>query len=128
MRGAPVAPFNRRVIHVPSRTPNVETGSYKAVKYGKGKIKNEYYLGRVVVPAEDHLWIVQQWINDALEGTGRGGLSDVVLCKLKEIIAANSTLPEGVVDGMELDLWCAEIINHNSGDKVFVNRQPNSFP
>ena len=53
--GEPVAPFNRSVIWVPLSARSVETGTFGAVKTGKGKIKNIEALGRVTVALEDHL-------------------------------------------------------------------------
>jgi hypothetical protein len=127
VKGGPCSPLNRRIVHVPFYTPCVVTGSYKAVKHcGKGRVENEDYLGKIVVPGEDMLWIVQRWLNQALEGT-TGGLTDDVLSKFKEIVSENSVYPEGA-NTEPLDVWKANIINRHSGDHVFALGQPNSFP
>ena len=85
---------------------------------------NEFYLGRVEVPIEGQLCVVQDWLNDALEGT-TGGLSKDALRRFEETLARNSNF-EGNCKGTKLDIWKAEIVNRTPGDEVFVFKQLSS--
>src|SRR5271165_4678984 len=67
IRGEPVAPFNRSIIRVPPNGRSVETGTFDAVKTAGGRITNIEKLGRVTVAVENHLWIVESWIEEVLK-------------------------------------------------------------
>lgn len=123
--GDPVAEYNRRVIRVPSNSYSVEVGTYGGVRTGGGRIYDTQWLGRVTVPLEDHLWIVQQWIGEALLGTD-GGLSETAIERLEARID-EITAPPWDTEVMQLDLFRAMIVNRMEND-VFIYRNPSSFP
>jgi hypothetical protein len=123
--GSPVAEYNRRVIRVPLNSYSVEVGTYGGVRTGGGKIYDVQWLGRVTVPLEDHLWIVQQWVGEALHGT-KGGLTETAIQKLKASIDKITAPPSGV-EATQLDLFRAVIVNRMEDD-VFIYRKPSSFP
>ena len=125
VNGKPVAHFNRRVLYVPLSSDSVETGTYDAVRTGGGRIKEIHWLGRVTVPIEDHLCIVENWVDETLEGS-RDGLSDAVIYGLQNKMTSSGDLPEGG-EVMQLDVFRAVIVNRRE-DQVFVYRKPSSFP
>lgn len=124
MRGQPVAPFNRSVLWLPTNARSVETGTFAAVKNGGGKIKGIEWLGRVSVPVEDHLWIVQHWIEVILE-SNIGAQFDEVVKQVGDQLARYS--PEEGVDTLQLDVFRAVVVNRME-DKVFIYKNPSSFP
>src|SRR5215471_10568731 len=121
--GKPVAPYNRTVLYVPRKSYSVEDGSTGAVKAGRGKIRDVIYLGRVTVPLEEHLHIVQHWIEAALKDMSIGGLSEEVISGIQERIADYSITPSEKT--VQLDVFRAVIVNRME-DKVFVHRTPTS--
>jgi hypothetical protein len=118
--------FNRRVLHVPVADGfQVESGPYGAVIDGGGVIKDVQWMGRVTVPIEKHLSIVESWVNDALDGSV-GRLSGSVIEAVEKCMDEAGQPP--VEDNMmELDVFRAMIVNR-SVDEVFVYRKPSSFP
>lgn len=124
IHGDPVAPFNRSVIWVPLSDRSVETGTFGAVKTGGGKIKDVERLGRVTVPLEDHLWIVEHWVEEALKENHDTLFGDVIKGVQARMIM--SPTPTGG-ETMELEVFSARIVNHTE-DSVFVYRKPSSFP
>ena len=124
VRGEPVAHFNRTVLWVPINSRSIETGTFKAVKDAGGKIKDVVPLCRVTVPLEDHLWIVQHWVEDILE-SGLGGQFDDVIKEVQQVMERYS--PGEGVDTMQLDVFSAVVVNRRE-DKVFVYKKPSSFP
>jgi hypothetical protein len=123
--GEPVEPYNRQVLRVRLRSPCVEQGSFGAVRYGGGKIKEVISLGRIVVPVKKHLSTVEKWVEEELDGTTEG-LTDSVIKKVQARMDGNQPPPEGV-EMMELEVFSAFIVNRME-DKVFVYRKPSSFP
>ena len=122
--GKPVAPFNRRIICVPANSCSVESGSFDAIRHGRGKIQEVNTLGRVIVPFEKHLSIVEAWVEEALDGS-IGGISEQVINKVLERMSAYEKACDG--ETMELDVFSAVVVN-GMEDKVFVYRKPSSFP
>lgn len=125
VNGRPVAHFNRSVLYVPLSSDAVETGTYDAVRTGGGKIKDILWLGRVAVPLEDHLCIVENWVDEVLGGS-RDGFTDQVIYGVQNKMTSSADPPAGS-EIMQLDVFRAVIVNH-SEDKVFVYRKPSSFP
>jgi hypothetical protein len=125
VNGKPVAHFNRRVLYVPLSSDSVETGTYDAVRTGGGKIKEIQWLGRVTVLLEDHLCIVENWVDETLEGS-RDGLSDAVIHGLQNKMTSAGDPPAGS-EVMQLDVFRAVIVNRRE-NQVFVYRKPSSFP
>jgi hypothetical protein len=121
----PVAEYNRRIIHVPSNSHSVDAGTYGGVTTGGGKITEVEKLGRVTVPLEQHLYIVERWVGDALEGTV-GGLSETVFDRVETRLHSIAPAAWGV-ESMQLDVFRAVIVNRMEND-VFVYRNPTSFP
>ena len=79
IQGKPVEYFNRRVLWVPAADPyQVESGPYGAVRDGGGVIRDVQRIGRVTVPIEKHLSIVDNWVNDALGGSVDGLSGSVI--------------------------------------------------
>lgn len=124
INGEPVASFNRRVVWVALSSHSVETGTLRAVKLGKGRIKNIVSLGRIIVALEDHLRIVEHWAEDLLKDIPDATFEDVVNGVQKRI-NMNSPSTEG--DNMGLDIFSAIIVNHTQ-ENVFVYKKPSSFP
>ena len=125
IRGKPVEYFNRRVLHVPAADiSQVESGPYGAIIDGGGVIRDVQWMGRVTVPIEKHLSIVDNWVNDALNGS-EGGLSGVIEAVQKRVDEAGQPPVEGNM--MELDVFHAMIVNRKQ-DEVFFYRKPTSFP
>ena len=122
--GEPVAPFNRSVIWIPLSSRSVETGTFRAVKTGKGRIKNVEPIGRITVALEDHLWIVENWAEDVLKEHTGATFEDVVN-GVQERMKLNSPPTEG--EAMKLDVFSAVIVNRTK-DNVFVYKKPSSFP
>ena len=129
IQGKPVEYFNRRVLWVPAADPyQVESGPYGAVRDGGGVIRDVQRIGRVAVPIEKHLSIVDNWVNDALGGSVdglSGSVIEAVQKRLDEVSQPETSAVEG--DTMELDVFSAMIVNR-SEDEVFVYRKPSSFP
>jgi hypothetical protein len=123
--GEPVPEYNRRIIRVAPNSYSVEAGTYGGVMTGGGRIREIVKLGRVTIPLEQHLYIVEHWVGDALQGT-EGGLSDTVFDRIEERLHTETPAPYGV-ESMQLDVFRAVIINHMEND-VFVYRNPSSFP
>ena len=98
VRGQPVAPFNRSVVWVPNDARSAETGTFGAVKNGDGKITGIEWLGRVTVPVEDHLWIIQHWVEQILE-SNEGVQFNEVAQELQAQLARYS--PEEGVDTLQ---------------------------
>ena len=112
---------------MPLSSDSVETGTYDAVRTGRGKIKEIQKLGRVTVPLEDHLCVVETWVDEALEGS-RDGLSEDVICRVQNKMDASSEQPLAANSQvMQLDVFRAVIVNRRE-DGVFVYRKPSSFP
>jgi hypothetical protein len=122
--GEPVAPFNRIVIWVPLNEQSVETGTFGAVKTGGGKIKNVEQIGRVAVALQEHLWIVQYWVEDALKEASGAIFEDVI-----KGVGARMSMSSPPLGGetIELDVFSACIENRTKNN-VFVYRPPSSFP
>lgn len=125
VEGEPVPEYNRRIIRVPLNSHFVESGTYGGVLTGGGKIKEIEKLGRVTIPLEQHLHIVQDWVGDALQGTEEG-LSGAVFDRIEERIRAATPTPYNV-ESMQLDVFRAVIVNRMENN-VFVYRDPTSFP
>ena len=125
INGRPVPYYNRRVIHIPYKAMSVESGSYPAVEDGGGKFKDIKYLGRVTVPLEDHMDIVDDWLDESLKET-IGGYNQDMMRNFMERILANRTCAT-TDEVMELDIFSAVIVNRRE-DQVFVYRPPSSFP
>lgn len=117
-------PFNRRVLRVPLGSSCVEPGSFGAVRYGGGKVRDVKSLGSIVVPVSKHLSTVEQWVEEELEGTVEG-LTEDVINNVQARMEANQPPPEGV-ETMELEVFSAVIVNRKE-DEVFVYRNPSSF-
>ena len=122
--GSPVAPFNRRVLHVPVDSCHVEAGSFAIMRAGGGKLQDIECLGRIAVPLEKHLHIVEMWINEALDGAV-GGISSEVIKEVKERINSNVP-PSSGVETMDLEVFSAVVVNRMK-DGVFVYKAPTSF-
>ena len=126
IRGKPVEYFNRRVLSVPAGDVcEVESGPYGAVTDGGGFIRDVQWMGRVSVPIEKHLSIVDNWVNDALDGSVGGLSASVIEAVQKRVDEAGQPPAEGSL--MELDIFRAMVVNRRE-DKVFVYRKPSSFP
>jgi hypothetical protein len=121
----PVPEYNRRIIRVPSNSHYIEVGTYGGVMTGGGRIREIEKLGRVTIPLEQHLHIVQDWVGDALKGT-EGGLSETVFDLIEERLHTATPTPYGV-ESMQLDVFRAVIVNRME-DSVFIYRNPTSFP
>jgi uncharacterized protein YlzI (FlbEa/FlbD family) len=122
VEGVPVGEFNRTVVWVPLNDRKVETGSYGAMKHCGGKIEEIKCLGRVTVPVEGHLLIVQNWIKEILDK--RDQFDEVVADVTNRL---KSYSPKEGVDTLELDVYSAFVINGKK-DEVFIYRNPSSFP
>lgn len=125
VHGKPVAPYNRTVLYVPQNSYRVDEGSTGGVKAGGGKITDVIHLGRVTVHLEEHLYIIQHWIEVALKEVDIGGLSEEVINGIQERMAEYSITPGGKT--VQLDVFSAVIVNRME-DQVFVRRPPSSFP
>lgn len=125
INGEPIAPFNRRVLTVSPTSCTVISGSMGAVKNGGGKIKDIKKIGRMIVPVEKHLSIVESWMEEALVGRSNRLTPEVIL-EIQRNIESNENPPEGT-ETMELDVFSAVIINSNQ-DCIFAYRDPSSFP
>lgn len=126
VRGKPVEYFNRRVICVPGADDcQVESGSYGAVIDAGGVIKNVQWMGKITVPIEKHLSIVENWVNDALDGSVGGISVGVIEAVQKHLDNAGQSPLDGNM--MELDVFCAIIVNRKK-DEVFLYRKPRSLP
>ena len=126
IRGKPVEYFNRRVLHIPAADAcQFESGPYGAVIEGGGAIRDVLWMGRVMVPIEKHLSIVDNWVNDALNGSEDRVSSSVIEAVQKRVDEAGQPPVEGNL--MELDVFRAMIVNRRE-DEVFVYRKPSSFP
>jgi hypothetical protein len=121
----PVAGYNHRIIRVPVNSHSIEAGTYGGVRTGGGKIKDIEKLGRVTVPLEQHLDIVQSWVEGALMETD-GGLSKAVFDQIEAQLHSIPQTPRGV-ESMQLDVFRAVIVNRMEND-VFVYKNPSSFP
>ena len=119
-----MAHFNRTILWVRIDSRSVETGSFKAMKDAGGKIKDVVFLGRVTVPVEDHLWIVQHWIGEILESDLRSQFEGII--KGVQGMMDNYSPGEGV-DTMQLDVFSAVVVNRRE-DEVFIYKKPSSFP
>jgi hypothetical protein len=122
--GEPVAPFNRSIIRVPLNGRSVETGTFHAAKTAGGRITNVEKIGRVTVAVENHLWIVESWIEEVLKedfGSDFEGVISGVRTRMERY-----PLPEGV-ETMQLDVFSAVIVNRRE-DEVFIYRKPSSYP
>jgi len=129
IRGKPVEYFNRRVLRVPAADVcQVESGPYGAVIDGGGVIRDVQWMGRITIPIEKHLSIVDNWVNDALDSSV-GGLSDSVIEAVQTRIdeVGHSEALSAEDNMMELDVFRATIVNR-SEDEVFLYHKPNSFP
>jgi hypothetical protein len=124
VRDRPVAPFNRTVVWVGDNARSVETGTFGAVKNGGGKIKDIAWLGRVAVPVEDHLWIIQHWVEQILELKVGAQFNEVVN---ELVVQLGRYSPEEGIDTLQLDVFSAVVVNHME-DKVFIYKDPSSFP
>lgn len=122
--GEPVASFNRRIIWVPTNSSSVVSGSFDAVRHGGGKIKEIEAFGRVTVPFEKHLSIVETWVGEALDRNG-GGISTQVIAKVQARMNEYEKVSD--VKAMELEIFTAVIVNKMENE-VFVYRKPTSFP
>lgn len=126
IHGDPVAPFNRRVLYLrPGATKFVESGTFGAVKTGGGQITQVKPLGRVAVPFDKYLWIVDRWLEEIM-GASSGAPIHKIMAELETRIMANHSPPIGV-RSMQLDIFSAVIVNRME-DIVFVYRNPSSFP
>lgn len=123
--GDSVEPYNRQVLRVPLGSSCVEQGSFGAVRYGGGKIRDVKSLGTIVVPVKNHLSTVEKWVEEQLDGT-MDGLTENVVKKVQARMEANQPPPEGV-ETMELEVFRAVIVNRMD-DKVFIYRNPTSLP
>ena len=125
VNGEPVAFFNRTVIKLPSYAGvSVETGSYSAVRAGGGKIKDDMWLGRVTVAIDEHLWIVEKWIEETMKEKIGYDFDDIV----KGVQARMSKkTPEPGEETVQLDVFSAVVVNRMEED-IFVHKRPTSFP
>ena len=121
--GRQVAPCNRRVLWLRSNKGSIETGDVGAVKAGKGKVSEVELLGRVTVPLEGNLRLVQGWVEEAYQD-GESSV-EAVLEIVKDHISA-SELPTTTVELMVLDIFAATVVNRME-NKVFVFRTPSSL-
>jgi hypothetical protein len=124
VRDEAVAPFNRSVIRVPLHGRSVETGTFGAVKTAGGTITSIKKVGRVTVAVENHLWIVESWIEEVLKedfGSDFEGVISGVRARMERYPP-----PEGV-ETMQLDVFSAVIVNRRE-DEVFIYRNPSSYP
>ena len=124
VRGKPVEYFNRRVVCV-LEADVCESGSYGAVIDAGGVIRDVQWMGRVTVPIEKHLSIVDNWVNDALDGFVGGISVGVIEAVQKHVDDAGQSPLDGNM--MELDVFRAMIVNRKK-DEVFLYRKPRSLP
>lgn len=125
VRGGPVAAFNRRVLHLRLATKSVESGTFGAVKEGGGRITQVRSLGRVTVRFDEHLQVVDEWLEEIMQENFDAPFETIVL-ELEARIRTNPSPPMGVKT-MQLDIFSAWIVNRME-DSVFVYRTPSSFP
>ena len=118
--GRPAAYYNRRVICIPRNSLRIDDGTFGGVKAGKGKIKDVELIRRITVRLEDHLDIVQNWAQEALQETGIGCPERVVI-GVEARMAKAQTPSSGEL--MELDVFRGVIVNR-SEDQVFVYKTP----
>ena len=118
--GRPAADYNRRVIRIPHNSLAIESGSFGGVKTAGGKIKNVELLGRVTVPLEDHLHIVEDWAQEALKEVGEGCPERVILEVLSRVQKA--PIPSSG-EMIELDIFSGVIVNRLE-DQVFAYKTP----
>ena len=121
--GRPVADCNRRVLWLRLNKGTVETGDVGAVKAGKGMVSEVEILGRVTVPLEGNLRLVQGWVEEAFQD-GENSV-DAVIEAVKDHIAA-SDMPSTMEEIMVLDIFRATVVNRMA-NKVFVFRTPSSL-
>ena len=124
--GKPVASFNRRVLDLGLTSGVVQAGTYGAVRAGGGQINQVQWLGRVTVPFEQQLSIVEQWVNEAFKETGIPASEDAVIAGVQARMNDTGILSTDV-ESVQLDIFRAVIVNRME-DKVFVYKTPTSFP
>lgn len=124
VRGEPVAYFNRSIIWVRFDARSVETGTFGGMENAGGKIQDIEWLGRVTVPVEDHLWVIQHWVEETLE-SHLGGDFERVIKGVKAMM--ETSVPREGTDTMQLDVFSAVVVNRME-NKVFVYKKPSSFP
>ena len=124
--GKPVPDFNRRPIAFRIDTGEVEDGSTTEVEAGRGSIRRVEYLGRVKVPEEEQLCIVQLWLKTAMKEAGRS-ISDETIFEAVEAAIKENPTPPANLRTVELDIFRGYVINRLRG-RPFVYRQPSSFP
>jgi len=122
--GQPVAPCNRRVLCLRPSKRSVETGDMGAVKAGRGRVSELEFLGRVTVPLEGNLQLVQGWVEETYEEANGECSVDTVIESVKDHISATMSTTEQEI--MTLDIFRATVLNRME-NKVFVFRTPSSL-
>jgi hypothetical protein len=125
--GKPVPEFNRRVIAFRIDTGEVEEGSVPAVQAGKGTIKGIGILGRVQVPEEEQLCVVQEWLQTAMKEAGQNLSEGLIFEAVRAACIANRTQPTDIDTKVEMEIFRGYIVNRLR-NRPFVYKRPSSFP
>ena len=122
----PVPESSRRVIAFRIDTGDVEEGSVSAVRAGKGRIKGVEFLGRVKVPEEEQLSIVQHWLRTAIKEYGQSISDERIFEAVRSAMMENQTPPadERIV---EFEIFKGYVVNRLKG-RPFVQKRHSSFP
>lgn len=123
--GEPVAPYNRRVIHLKLGCASLETGDVGAVWAGRGKVSEEEFLGRITVPLEGNLTLVQDWVKDIFDKGDEGMTMDAVVEGVKTN-SNNLNVPQDGTEVIQLDIFKGTVLNKMK-DQVFIFKEPTSF-
>jgi hypothetical protein len=123
--GRPVAHCNRRVLYLRPNKRSVETGDIGAVKDGRGRVSELEFLGRVTVPLEGNLELVQGWVEETYAELNGDCTVDTVIESVKDHIST-SIAPARAQEIMVLEIFRAVVLNRME-DKVFVFRTPSSL-
>lgn len=125
IEGQAVASCNRRVLYLRPSKHSVETGDIGAVKAGRGRVSELEVLGRVTVPLEGNLELIQEWVEETYEETNGDCSVDSVIESVKDHISAFA-LPTTAQEVITLDIFRATVHNRME-NKVFVFRTPSSL-
>ena len=125
--GKPVSPILRRIIYFRLKDASIQAGDDSGVRAGGGKVVDAEWLGRITVPLEGNLELIQLWIREIFQESGENTSEDEIYDGIKRrIVGLGSGAGNDGNDYITLDIFKGKIMSPMK-DTVFAYRKPTSF-